>query len=156
MSLSNKQKIIKFLTPTLLPVVKLYWRIFKPETFGVKVIIESEGKFLYVRNDYGHRSITFPGGSIEKGESAIQAAAREAKEEIGLDIKNLKLVGEILSTEEGKRDNISIFYAQSDNDCLKIDEFEIAEASWFTKDSPPKFGKLSQKMWDIFLDEVAL
>lgn len=151
MSLSNKQKIIKLLTPMLLPVVKLYWRIFKPETFGVKVIIENNGKFLWVRNDYGYKSITFPGGRIERGESAIQAAVREVKEEIGLDIKNLKLVGQILSIEEGKKDNISIFYAQSDSDNLTIDKFEIAEVNWFTKDRPPKFSKLSQRIWDIFI-----
>lgn len=149
--MSFKQKIIKFLTPILLPIVKLYWRIFKPETFGVKVIIENEGKFLYVRNDYGKRSITFPGGRMEKGETPEQTGIREIKEEVGLDICDLKFITKIISTEEGKRDNIYIYYAKSDTDNLVVDEFEIAEASWFTKNNLPKFGKLSQEIWEDFL-----
>jgi NAD+ diphosphatase len=154
MSLSNKQKIIKFLTPVLLPVVKLYWRVFRPETFGVKVIIENEGKFLWVRNDYGHRSITFPGGSIEKGENAEQAAIREVKEEVGIDLVNLKIVGKMISTEEGKKDNITIFYGQSRTSEFILDNFEIAEGEWFTKDNLPKFSPLSKKIWDIFIGKV--
>lgn len=154
MSLSKKQKIIKLLTPVLLPVVKLYWRVFKPETFGVKVIIESKGKFLWVKNDYGYRSITFPGGSIEKGESAEEAAIREVEEEVGIDLINLKIVGKILSIEEGKKDNITVFYGQSGTDKFVLDDFEIAEAGWFTKDNLPKFSTLSQKIWDIFIGKI--
>lgn len=154
MAINNKQRIIKFLTPILLPAVKLYWRIFKPETFGVKVIIENEGKFLYVRNDYGYRSITFPGGRMDKGETPEQAGIREIKEEVGLDICDLKFITKILSTEEGKKDNIYIYYAKSNTDKIIKDDFEIAEAGWFTKNNPPKFGKLSQKIWDIFVGKV--
>ncbi|MEK7669420.1 MAG: NUDIX domain-containing protein [Patescibacteria group bacterium] len=152
MRLSTKQKIIKFLTPILLPIVKLYWKTFKPETFGVKVIIENDGKFLYVRNDYGHRSITFPGGSIEKGENAEQAAIREVKEEVGIILTNIKIVGSFTSTEEGKKDNITIFYGQSNTGNFILDHFEIAEAAWFTKDNLPKFSNLSKKIWDIFVE----
>lgn len=150
MSLSKKKKIIKFLTPILLPIVKLYWRVFKPETFGVKVIIEYKGKFLWVRNDYGYRSITFPGGRIEKRESAEQAAIREIKEEVGIDLVNLKIIGSMLSTNEGKKDNIDIFYGQSNTDKLFLDDFEIAESGWFTRNNLPEFGPIARKIWDIF------
>jgi 8-oxo-dGTP pyrophosphatase MutT (NUDIX family) len=150
--LTYKQKIIKFLTPILLPIVRLYWRTFKPETFGVKVIIEHEGKFLWVRNDYGYRSITFPGGGIEKGESPEHAAIREVKEEVGIDLINPRMVKSLLSTEEGKKDNITIFYGQSGTDNFTLDDFEIAEAAWFTKDNLPKFSPLSKKIWDIFIE----
>lgn len=83
MSLNAKQKVIKFLTPILLPIVRLYWRIFKPKTFGVKVIVENNDKFLLIRNSYGRKRWTFPGGKIENNEEPKDAAFREVKEEVG-------------------------------------------------------------------------
>ena len=52
MSLTLKQKVIKILNPISLPVFLLYLKIFKPNTYGVKVIIEHDGKFLLIRNSY--------------------------------------------------------------------------------------------------------
>ena len=41
----------------------------------------------------GWEGLTFPGGKVEENESMMAAAIREAKEETGLDIENLKFVG---------------------------------------------------------------
>lgn len=153
MDLSPKQKLIRFLTPILLPVVRIYWKIFKPETFGVKVIIENEGKYLYVRNSYGYKRITFPGGRIDKGESPEDAAIREVKEEIGIDLVNLKSIGNYVSTAEGKQDNIRIFYGQSKTDELVVDRFEIEETGWFTKNKLPDFGPIAKNIWDLFISK---
>lgn len=153
MALTIKQKVIKFLTPILLPVVKIYWKIFKPETFGVKVIVENKSKFIWIKSDYGYRSISFPGGKIDKGETPEQAARRETKEEVGIDLIELKLVGSLLSTQEGKKDNIYIFHGKTISNKIEIDDFEIAEADWFTKENLPAFSPLSRKIWDIFITQ---
>lgn len=44
------------------PILKIYWFIFRPKTYGVKVILRCGGKFLLIRNSYGKKHWTFPGG----------------------------------------------------------------------------------------------
>ncbi|MDQ1696000.1 MAG: 8-oxo-dGTP diphosphatase [Frankiaceae bacterium] len=60
------------------------------------VVRDAEGRLLLVRR--GHPPSeglwSLPGGRIEPGESAAQAAAREAREETGLNV----LVGKLLGT----------------------------------------------------------
>ena len=56
---------------------------------GVRVILlDDENRMLLVRQHHEDRDIWMvPGGHIEEGESAIDAAIREVKEEAGLDIE---------------------------------------------------------------------
>jgi 8-oxo-dGTP pyrophosphatase MutT (NUDIX family) len=150
-SLNKKQKIIKFLNPVLFPLVKIYWKIFKPVTYGVKVIVENNGKFLFVRNSYGYKRWTFPGGKINKGEKPEESAIREVKEETGLDVINLVLIGNIISDIEGKKDNIFIYKAKSTTDKLKLDNFEIEEGEWFVPDLIPRLGRVADRIWSIFV-----
>jgi ADP-ribose pyrophosphatase YjhB (NUDIX family) len=62
-------------------------------TVVVLVFLEKEGKILLVRQDYGKRYWSLPGGVMEPGESIEQAAVREVKEETGLDIRVVRVVG---------------------------------------------------------------
>ena len=48
---------------------------------------------LLVRQGYGKRYWSLPGGSVEPGESVDRAAIREVKEETGLDVRLTRLVG---------------------------------------------------------------
>jgi 8-oxo-dGTP diphosphatase len=57
------------------------------------VFIARSDEILLVRQSYGHRYWSLPGGSMEHGESIEQAAVREAKEETGLDVRLTRLVG---------------------------------------------------------------
>lgn len=55
-----------------------------------KVIITLNGKILFLQKKNGKYEL--PGGHIEVGETAINGAKREVKEETGLDIFNLKQI----------------------------------------------------------------
>lgn len=56
-------------------------------------VVIRDGKVLLVR-EKGLVSFSLPGGAIEKGESAVSAAARELNEELGLNsIKVTRLRG---------------------------------------------------------------
>lgn len=57
------------------------------------VFIAQADSILLVRQNYGQRYWSLPGGSMEPGESVEQAAVREAKEETGLDVRLTRLVG---------------------------------------------------------------
>ena len=54
-------------------------------------IIINKNKVLLIKQTKGHWG--FPKGHVEKDETEIETAIREVKEETGLDIKDLKLVG---------------------------------------------------------------
>ena len=107
---------------------KLYWFIFRPETFGVKCVIECDGKILMIRNNYGRKRWTFPGGSIKKGETQEMAARREIKEEVGIISNDIKSIGKFISTAEYKKDNIFCFSTKANNKNFIIQEKEILEA----------------------------
>ncbi len=55
---------------------------------------------------------SFPGGAIESGESAQQAAIREAREEVSVEIEIAGKVGEREVTLPDKRYLISVFAAR--------------------------------------------
>jgi 8-oxo-dGTP diphosphatase len=52
-----------------------------------------DGHVLTVRKD-GTDRFMLPGGKLEPGESAYDAAVREVREEVGLDVADLTLLGE--------------------------------------------------------------
>ena len=59
----------------------------------VLVFIRSEEEILLVRQNYGKKFWSLPGGMVEPGESLTAAAIREVKEETGLDISIMNVVG---------------------------------------------------------------
>ncbi|RMG58427.1 MAG: NUDIX hydrolase [Deltaproteobacteria bacterium] len=59
----------------------------------VDVIIEVEGKIVLVKRKNPPYGWAIPGGFIDAGERAEDAAVREAKEETGLDVKLVDLLG---------------------------------------------------------------
>lgn len=58
---------------------------------SVLIFIKKDKEWLMVRNKF--RSWEFPGGHKENDETVYETAKREAFEEAGVDIKNMKYVG---------------------------------------------------------------
>jgi len=112
------------------PVVKLYWRIFSPPATGVKVFIQYKDKVLFVQNSYGQKYWTLPGGGVKKNESLEEAAKREVKEETGITLNKVINKGSFLYAGEGKKDTITVFFAEVDSDAVTLDSIEIKKASW--------------------------
>jgi 8-oxo-dGTP diphosphatase len=65
----------------------------------------------------------FPGGAVEAGETPMDAAIRETKEETTLDVKNLRGVGLHLPA------GLHAFYTDSYNGTVKID-YEHEDWKW--------------------------
>jgi len=59
----------------------------------VLVFIRDFDKLLLVRQNYGDEYWSLPGGMVEPGESLTAATIREVKEETGLDISIMHVVG---------------------------------------------------------------
>lgn len=56
-------------------------------------IRDAEGRILLLRRTDGDNLWGFPGGMIEPGEGAVDAVKREVREEIGLDVEPVALIG---------------------------------------------------------------
>jgi ADP-ribose pyrophosphatase YjhB (NUDIX family) len=76
-------------------------------------IIELEGGIVLIQRaiEPGYGRWTFPGGFVERGEVAEEAAARETLEETGLKIKTTGIVG--LYSYEGQIPAVAVFAARA-------------------------------------------
>jgi len=66
-------------------MLRLWWSVRRPHTHGTAVALWHEGRVLLVRTSYRH-CYSLPGGFVRRGEPPEQAARRELREEIGLDL----------------------------------------------------------------------
>lgn len=123
------KKLITFFRPVIILVFRTYWYIVRPITFGAKVIIVNEGCVLLVKTTYGYK-LTLPGGGVKKGETPEACAIREAKEEVGITISNLKSLGSIVSTAEYKIDTVFAFSVEVPDRTVAIDNIEIEAVEW--------------------------
>ncbi|MDP3999022.1 MAG: NUDIX domain-containing protein [bacterium] len=128
------------------PILKIYWFIFRPKTSGVKCIVQNNGKILMIRNTYGHKLWTFPGGGINRGETPEQAVKREVIEEVGVETQDLRKIGDFTTTTEYKKDTVTVFMGKSGSSVFKIDEREILEAKWFSSDNLPEISKNAKQI----------
>jgi ADP-ribose pyrophosphatase YjhB (NUDIX family) len=90
-------------------LARAYWRIAHPLTVGVRVMLVGEDGILLVRHVYGERQWYLPGGGVKKGETLLDAARREAREEVHADVRELALIGVYSTFNEGKSDHIAVF-----------------------------------------------
>lgn len=102
-----------------------------------KVIITKNNKILLLQKKNGKYEL--PGGHIEVGESAINGAKREVKEEIGLDIINLKQITSNNSRVLYKGNIINSNITLSDEHksykfVLQKDLFKLPLSKWSKKD----------------------
>ncbi|MDU5229903.1 MAG: NUDIX domain-containing protein [Anaerococcus sp.] len=93
----------------------------------------------------GWEGLTFPGGKIEINESLEAAAIREAKEETGLDIKNLKFVGFITWLGKEYKD-LGLLYETSDYTGKLIPENREGHLAWIDYEEFKKMDGMSLSM----------
>ena len=138
--------------------LRLYWRITKPVTFGVRaVVLGPDGRLLLVKHTYD-KYWYLPGGAMKRGEAAEAALRREVKEEIGIaELEIERKLGTYVSTREGKRDTIEMFVAHAAAGTVKRQRLEIAAAEWFAPDALPQDASpATQRRIAEFLDGRAV
>lgn len=110
------------------PILKIIWKIFKPQTLGVRAILVKNEKILLVKHSYSTLWY-LPGGGMKKGETFVNALKRELAEELGIDLKDNYLHGIYNNFAEGKNDNIFVFYSEnfeiSGNKSAEIEEYNL-------------------------------
>lgn len=92
-------------------VRRLQWRVARPTTVGVRLLAVKEGRVLLVKHTYLD-SWYLPGGGVQPGETLREAVIREAAEEAGAGLGDLKLFGVYSNFLEGKSDHIVVFLCE--------------------------------------------
>ncbi len=115
-------------------MMRVYWGVRKPTTHGALVTLWNQGQVLLVQNSYvPYRSL--PGGYVARHETAVQAAIRELREEIGIEARpeQLDKVFDQVNEWEGKRDHVEIFTLALDRrPRISIDRREVVSADWYS------------------------
>src|SRR5690606_31118654 len=85
------------------PVLRLYWRIRRPLTAGVRgIVFDAEGRVLLIRHTYV-AGWCLPGGGVERGETMLTAPRGQCDEEVGVTMSaEVRLIGLYATFRESK------------------------------------------------------
>lgn len=131
---------------------------------GVRaIVLDDNNRMLLVRQQHEGNDIWMvPGGGIEDGESALQAAAREVREETGLDIEVGPLIWHIEEVSERGQRFVNFFLGRVTGGSLELGmdpEFDensqvLREVRFMSRDEIKNIPRLypeylRDEFWDI-------
>lgn len=125
-------------------------------TIGARILQIKDNQILLVKHTYQPGWYTI-GGTVERGESQLEAVIRELKEETGISlIKPPKLFSVYYSNIEKRDDYIALYvggdYIQEENYSA-----EILEKQWFPLDKLPKdVSPATRRRVDEYLGKTAI
>ncbi len=126
---------------------KVKRKVINDKSIGIIVFTfkKKQIKFLLIQHGAGHWA--FAKGHADKGETEIQTAKRELLEETG--IENIKLISDKILLKDkyffsGKNGEliskvVVYFIAEAADEKVKIDEYEIKDYKWCTKEEALKY-----------------
>ncbi len=119
-------------------------------TEGAHVLaVDEAGRILVVRTTYLGRQWMLPGGRVERGETPHRAAARETREETGLEVNVERLV---LIDAHHPRDVSFVYAGRIVGGDMDPQLGEIAEVGWLTREEiaedSPRLHRLLQHIGD--------
>ncbi len=125
--------------PLITPFFRAWWRLRRSMTLGVRAIACDEaGRVLLVRHSYSS-GWHFPGGGVEAGESALEAAVRELAEEGGAQAEGAPaLVGLYSNHANFAKDHVALYRVERWTPCLPAPGGEIAARGFFARDALPE------------------
>ncbi len=135
------QQIVRTFWIFLRPLYRLYVRIFRPLTLGVRaIVLDDEGRVLLVRHSYVD-GWYLPGGGVERGETAFSAVTRELDEEAGILLKEgetIEQVGFLANFREFKSDHVVLYLVRpAQYELAARTSFEIAEYGFYAIEALP-------------------
>lgn len=103
----------------------------KPIRKAVRCYLIKDNKVVATKYKEGNKKAGYyeiPGGKIELGETSIQTAIREMKEEVGVEVENLKYKGNMTTEYPNRIYKFDVFVT---NDCNgEPKEFEENTSEW--------------------------
>ena len=117
-----------------------WFLLTRPMTLGVRALaFDTEGRILLVRHTY-ISGWHLPGGGVEKGQTMVDALARELREEANVEFgRPPKLQSVHLNTRVTRRDHVVLYLCEDVRQVApKARDLEIEEARFFTLDELPE------------------
>lgn len=114
--------------------------VYLDPKLAVAVLIARDGRLLLGKRGPGAREAgkwSFPAGFVERGEGVERAAAREAREETGLDVVVGDLVG--LYSSDGETVVLAVYEATFAGGEPRAGD-DLVEVAWFTPSELPELA----------------
>ena len=131
-------------------IKRLYWFLFRPRSYGIKCILENDGRILMIRRTFGTDKWVFPGGAIRAGEDAQVAARREIQEDPGAALAELRGLGSFTQTVHYRQETIHCFSAQVLPESIHHDKEKILEIGWFQPLELPELTPISKSVMALY------
>ena len=117
------------------------WFFTRPRTQGAVCFIIKDGHVLLIRKTYLKSTWSLPGGNCEKNEAPAEAACREVKEEVGIDVSIEQYLGSYVEREFFRHHTTHIYTGYPLADEYQRDPVEISIMQYFPlSDLPDTLG----------------
>lgn len=127
------------LSPAAAPLLRVWWRSTRGMTLGARVLAcDGAGRVGLVRHTYTE-GWHLPGGGVERGERAEEAARRELEEELGVTAFGpLRLIGVYANFRWFRGDHVLLYRFDGAEPAPRPPDREIEAVGWFAPDALPE------------------
>lgn len=124
----------------LFRLLHIWFWLSRGLTLGVRgAVFDEAGRLFLIRHTYV-KGWHLPGGGVEIGETALEALARELREEANIEMTGPALLrGISFNARSSRRDHVLVYEIRSFRQTgPKQPDHEIAEAGFFPPDALPE------------------